>query len=171
MPFPNKEQRRANRQAYKEKQEQLKGERGKVIAKFSPGMTSIKLHTNGDIVSSTHGAGSAIGAVAKVEQSGAKHVIRDTRQSYLTIEGPHVSIAAKLASNSGLVVTSARKFAAAVNQWSQSHASSTPAGLAAPAGPSNDTLGQLERLARLRDSGALTEEEFLSQKAKLLNGG
>jgi hypothetical protein len=175
VPFPNKEQRQANRQAYKEGQGQLKSERGRVIAKFSPGLTSIKLYANGNIVSSMHGAGSAIGAVAKVDQSGAKHVIRDTRQSYLTIEGPHVSIAAKLGSNSGFVVTAARKFAAAVNQWSQSHAGSSAAGPArlapAPAEASNDTLGQLERLVKLRDSGALTEEEFLSQKARLLDGG
>lgn len=79
-----------------------------------------------------HGTGSAIGAVARVDRSGAKHVIRDTRQSYLTIEGPNVSIAANIASNSGLVVTSARKLAVAVNQWSQSHVATTPAPAPAP---------------------------------------
>jgi hypothetical protein len=168
VPFPNKEQRQANRQAHKATQEQLNSERGKAIAKFSPGLTSIKLYANGDIVSSTHGSGSAVAAIAKVDQSGAKHVIRDTRQSYLTIEGPHVSIAAKLGSNSGLVVTAARKFAAAVNQWSQSHADSPAPSAPAPSVTSSDALERLERLAKLRDSGALTEAEFLSQKAKVL---
>lgn len=32
----------------------------------------------------------------------------------------------------------------------------------------NDPLSSLERLSRLRDSGALTEDEFLAEKAKLL---
>lgn len=35
----------------------------------------------------------------------------------------------------------------------------------------DDTVAQLERLVRLRDSGALTEGEFQSQKARLLAGG
>lgn len=69
MPFPNKEQRRANRQAHKERQQQLKAGRGKVIAKFSPGATAIRLFANGEIVSTMHGSGSAKGAVAKVDQS------------------------------------------------------------------------------------------------------
>jgi hypothetical protein len=36
---------------------------------------------------------------------------------------------------------------------------------------SGDTVGQLERLAKLRESGALSEEEFIAAKAKLLAGG
>lgn len=43
------------------------------------------------------------------------------------------------------------------------------AGDAARAG--DDTLDQLERLAALRDSGALTEDEFQAQKRRLLDGG
>jgi hypothetical protein len=38
---------------------------------------------------------------------------------------------------------------------------------AAPA-PEADPLAQIKELAALRDSGALTEEEFAAQKAKLL---
>lgn len=34
----------------------------------------------------------------------------------------------------------------------------------------NDTVSQLERLAALRDKGVLNEEEFIVQKAKILNG-
>ncbi|MAR56185.1 MAG: hypothetical protein CMM93_03285 [Rickettsiales bacterium] len=44
---------------------------------------------------------------------------------------------------------------------------------AAPAGSNNaqpDALEQLERLARLKDQGHLTEEEFAAQKKRLLNG-
>ncbi len=33
---------------------------------------------------------------------------------------------------------------------------------------SQDVIAELERLAKLRDSGALTKEEFEEQKAKLL---
>ena len=40
---------------------------------------------------------------------------------------------------------------------------------AAPYSPAGDSrVGQLQRLAALRDSGALTEEEFATEKAKLL---
>lgn len=170
MPFPNKGQRRANRQAYKEKQGQLQAQRGKVIAKFSPGVTAIRLFANGDIVSSMHSSGSAIGAVAKVDQAGSQRIFRDTRQSYLTIEGPHISLAAKLASNSGVTVKSARQFAAAVNQWSQSHAGPAAGSPPAPiAGNSSNTLERLERLGKLRESGVLTEEEFAAQKSAILN--
>jgi hypothetical protein len=38
----------------------------------------------------------------------------------------------------------------------------------AASAPPPDPIEQLERLARLRDSGALTEEEFQAQKARLL---
>ena len=40
----------------------------------------------------------------------------------------------------------------------------------APAAGPDDALAQLERLVRLRDAGALTEEEFASQKARILAG-
>ena len=33
-----------------------------------------------------------------------------------------------------------------------------------------DTISQLERLARLRDQGVLTEAEFQSQKQRILSG-
>jgi hypothetical protein len=39
---------------------------------------------------------------------------------------------------------------------------------AAPAGTGGDHLAELERLAKLRDSGALTDAEFEQQKAKIL---
>jgi Short C-terminal domain len=39
---------------------------------------------------------------------------------------------------------------------------------APPPAPAADPIAQLKELAALRDSGALTEEEFAEQKAKLL---
>ncbi|MFN8131650.1 MAG: SHOCT domain-containing protein [Solirubrobacteraceae bacterium] len=39
-----------------------------------------------------------------------------------------------------------------------------------PPGEAPDQLGQLERLVRLRDAGALTDAEFAVQKARILGG-
>jgi hypothetical protein len=40
----------------------------------------------------------------------------------------------------------------------------------APAAPSSDDrIGELRKLAELRDSGVLTEDEFAAEKAKILN--
>lgn len=55
-------------------------------------------------------------------------------------------------------------------RWGQEQARRTPApgpGPAAPA-PAIDIADQLERLAALRDKGVLTQEEFDTQKAKIL---
>ena len=92
------ERRHAKRVAnYKalQREKERKDTRGPVIAKFAHGFTSIKLYANGEIISSKHGSGSVIGATATVEQSGSARLLQDTRQSYLTIEGPRVSMAAQ----------------------------------------------------------------------------
>jgi hypothetical protein len=47
-------------------------------------------------------------------------------------------------------------------------AAPAPAAAPASAGGSTDTVAQLEKLAKLRDSGALTDAEFEQQKAKIL---
>jgi hypothetical protein len=44
----------------------------------------------------------------------------------------------------------------------------TPAPAPVPAADTGDQIGELERLAKLRDSGALTDAEFEQQKAKIL---
>lgn len=43
-----------------------------------------------------------------------------------------------------------------------------PAPAPAPAAPAGDTTAELERLASLHTSGALTDDEFAAAKAKLL---
>jgi hypothetical protein len=43
-----------------------------------------------------------------------------------------------------------------------------PAGGTEPSTPAGDVVAKLERLAALRDSGALTDAEFEQQKARLL---
>ncbi|HEY2960669.1 MAG TPA: SHOCT domain-containing protein [Actinomycetota bacterium] len=43
-----------------------------------------------------------------------------------------------------------------------------PAYAAPPEAPAADTIGELERLARLHESGALSDEEFAAAKAQVL---
>ncbi|MGW2474211.1 SHOCT domain-containing protein [Streptomyces sp. NPDC001665] len=45
-----------------------------------------------------------------------------------------------------------------------------PQPAAPPAAPGEDVVGQLERLAALKQQGILTEAEFEAQKARLLAG-
>lgn len=127
MPFPNKEQRKGTVAA------------GKVMAKFSPGVTAIRLLDSGEIV-------------------------------YLMIEGPNVSIAAKISGNTALVIKAVRRLLAAINQWSQAHVASQQVNRVPAARGGSDVLERLERLGKLRASGVLTEDEFLEQKAAILKG-
>ena len=46
-----------------------------------------------------------------------------------------------------------------------------PASGAAPPAAGDDRIGQIERLAKLRDSGALSDQEFEAEKARLLGRG
>jgi Short C-terminal domain len=43
-----------------------------------------------------------------------------------------------------------------------------PPAAAAPVSGASDRIAQLQQLASLHDSGALTDEEFASEKAKIL---
>jgi hypothetical protein len=47
---------------------------------------------------------------------------------------------------------------------------SAPQPVAAPAAPAGDTYGDLMKLKELLDAGALTQQEFDTQKAKILAG-
>ncbi len=59
--------------------------------------------------------------------------------------------------------------AARIMQVVSEHAASQAAG-GGSSGPGEDTISKLERLSRLRDAGALTDEEFEEQKRALLGG-
>jgi ribosomal protein L7/L12 len=140
----------------------------RLVAKYAPGIArSIKLYASGHIESAS-GSGSVIGASAHVDQSGSKRVFRDTRQTYLTIEGPNVSISQNLGSNGGPSVTKARQFAAKVNEVSQLIGSG-PEAPAAVADAQPDAVEQSRRLSELCDQGVLTREEFEAKKAELLD--
>jgi len=66
-----------------------------LVAKFAPRFRSIKLYEDGRIEYEGQ-TGSIVGATARVDSSGSKRVFRDTREVFLLIEGPRVSIAAPL---------------------------------------------------------------------------
>jgi Short C-terminal domain len=164
------------------------------VAVIAPGVRSIKLYADGRIAYQGK-SGSVIGATARVEKSGEKHRLRDTRTVVLRIEGPDVALAVPLAAAAFQLHRHAEDFAAQVNRMSNGVDRSAPAPAArrAPDPPKRidettwgDTpvpaasaaedvvqlmdavIGQLERLGRLRDSGVLTEAEFQEQKAALL---
>jgi hypothetical protein len=59
------------------------------------------------------------------------------------------------------------------NRWAaqeQEQYQQAPPPAAAPAGASDDSLDQLQRLGELRSSGVLTEAEFQVQKERILAG-
>lgn len=108
-----------------------------------------------------------IGAVqARVEErrTGAQWGGIEQKAIWLTISGPGFEWPVKVPE----IVSSrkAREFAARVN------AAGSKAGAAdTPADPQRDLAGQLERMAALHRSGALTDEEYASAKARLLAVG
>lgn len=165
------------------------------VAVIAPSLRSIKLYADGRIDYQGK-SGSVIGATARIERSGEKHRLRDTRKVVLRIDGPRVAIAAPLPPASIQFNRYAESFVAQVNKISQeiSGSASDPAVRSEPDPPTTIDLstpvngsaptaaaahepdmesidvliGQLERLGTLRDSGVLTEDEFQEQKAALL---
>jgi hypothetical protein len=136
---------------------------GKPDAQFSPGIIGpIKLYPNR--VESKWGSGSIAGATARISLDGSKRIFRDTRQPYLTIEGPDISLSVKV-EPAAIIQKKAREFVAKVNMYAARLGNAE----AETQAPVVDTLGQLEKLGALRDSGVLTDEEFAAQKAKLLD--
>src|SRR5271166_5078065 len=95
--------------------------KGDVVATFSLGLSSIKLHGDGR-VESKHGSGSVIGATARIDET--PNLPLGLTDSYLAIEGPGISLSVKLASTGLLGNRKARKFVAEVNRLS---AQSSPA--------------------------------------------
>jgi hypothetical protein len=165
------------------------------VAVIAPGLRSIKLYADGRIDYQGK-SGTVIGATARIDRSGEKRRLRDTRKVVLRVDGPGVAIAAPLPPASVQFIRYAEAFVAQVNQISSEFGGSAPAPAvsSAPAPPRTidqstpvnglvhataaadgsdlalmDVLiGQLERLGKLRESGVLTEDEFQEQKTALL---
>jgi hypothetical protein len=153
------EKRRAAEKRLEEadkRQEEERRAAGKPDAKLSLGFTSIKLHE--DRVESPWGSGSLEGAQARIDSRGWRG-----QKTYVIIEGPHVAIARKLSSNSGVARKAAERFVAQVNSAAQRLGPVTSSGVNQP-----DSLDQLEKLGKLRDSGVISDEEFEAKKAELL---
>lgn len=163
------------------------------VAVIAPSNRSIKLFADGRI-DYRGKSGSVIGATARLERSGEKYRLRDTRKALLRIDGPKVAIAAPLPPGAFQLLRYAEDFVAQVNRMSNGVNGST-AGAAVRSGPASPAsidqrasvassaaaadregdlqstdvvIGQLERLGKLRDSGVLTEDEFQEQKAAVL---
>lgn len=165
------------------------------VAVIAPSMRDIKLYADGRI-DYRGKSGSVIGATARIERTGEKNRLRDTRKVVLRIDGPNVAIAAPLPPASIQVYRHAQQFVAQVNEISSEvDGSAPPPAVQSAADPPQSTdqsmeigtsarasaeaqeaylrsmdvvIGQLERLGKLRDSGVLTEDEFQEQKAALL---
>jgi hypothetical protein len=170
-------------------------DRERPVAEFSPSIRKIKLYADGRIDYQGK-SGSVIGASARIERSGEKQLLRDTRKVLLIIDGPSVAIVASLPVNARPMLKRAEEFAALVNEVCTELDGSAPAPAVRSApdppktidqsmqldtsvpvagGPTDSTLmsmdaliGQLERLGKLRDSGVLTEDEFQAEKTALL---
>jgi hypothetical protein len=165
------------------------------VAVIAPSHRSIKLYADGRI-DYRGKSGSVLGATARIEKSGEKHRLRDTRKVVLRIDGPSVAIAAPLPAAAFQLHRYAQEFVAQVNEMSNGvdgsaapppvqSATDPPKAIdqsmqvdtsipAAAGAPEADLLsmdlliGHLERLGKLRDSGVLTEDEFQEQKTALL---
>lgn len=98
----------------------------KPVAVFAPSIRNIKLYADGQIEYQGK-SGSVMGATARVERSGHKHRLRDTREVVLRIDGPRVSIAAPLPAAALRVHMQAEEFVAKVNEMSNGADRSAPA--------------------------------------------
>ncbi len=61
-----------------------------------------------------------------------------------------------------------QKYASQDAPAAQEAAPAAPAQPIAPAAPAEDPYDQIAKLSKLHDSGALTDEEFAAEKAKIL---
>jgi hypothetical protein len=109
-------------------------------------------------------------------------------QLELTVEPPHgepyeasidqllpTAISQTLAAGQRLTVKVAPDDPQCLMLWNTPHAqggadpdTGRPVGAPAPAASTGDRIARLEKLQALRDSGVLTEDEFLAQKTKIL---
>jgi Short C-terminal domain len=162
--------REAERAAKRERD----AERGPVIDsyQYDAGLRTrtIKLYRDGTIESGSE-RGSVVAATARVDQTGGvasrgrhNRWVQDMRQTFLTIEGPGVAISVKI-SNDKRPVEKARKFAATINSVAQQLASADGEHPALDAATIPD---QIKKLAELRETGILSDDEFETKKRELL---
>jgi hypothetical protein len=96
------------------------------VAEWSqPGSPTFKLYDDGTLVRERWTpAGrevlknSIIGATARVERTGARMLLRDTRQRFLVIQGPQLALSVKI-NNYVNVAASVQRFADQINRVAQ----------------------------------------------------
>lgn len=99
-----------------------------------------------------------------------KQETADTRELYFLIEHPEWAKVVSVPPNFSQQV---RQIAAQVNSAASAKAGApappTPAAAMTTTPAAEDPLDRIKKLVELRDAGALTDEEFAQQKAKILN--
>src|ERR1700727_2713594 len=97
------------------------------ISTFAPSIRSITLYPSGRIQYRGK-SGSIVGATARVDSSGSKVRLRDTRRVVLRIDGPGVAIVAVLPAAALRVHREAEEFAATVNAMATRLSEPSPLG-------------------------------------------
>jgi type IV secretory pathway protease TraF len=95
----------------------------------------------------------------------ARETAHDNRELFLIVEGPDWAHTHAVDPSAGV---NARRFAQAINLAARKLEPAADRRPAPPAKMEGDVIERLERLTTLRDSGALTAEEFETQKRAVL---
>jgi Short C-terminal domain len=140
------------------------------VAEWSqPGFPTFRLYDDGTLVRELWTpAGqevlkdSIVGATARVERTGARMLLRDTRRAFLVIQGPQVALSVRI-NNYVNVAASVRRFAEQINRVAQTLGPDTTGGH-----PDLSVAEQIRRLSELHAQGVLTDAEFAQAKTRLL---
>jgi hypothetical protein len=140
------------------------------VAEWSqPGFPTFRLYDDGTLVREhLTPAGhevltnSITGATARVERTGARMLLRDTRRAFLVIQGPRVALSVRI-KNYVNVAASVRRFAEQINRVAQTLAPDTTC-----AYPDLSVAKQIRQLTELHDQGVLTDAEFAQAKTRLV---
>jgi hypothetical protein len=134
-----------------------------------PGFPTFRLYDDGTLVRARWtpagqevSTDSIIGARARVERTGARMLLRDTRQRFLVIQGPRVALSVKI-NNYVNVAASVRRFAEQINRVAQTLGSNTTG-----AYPDLSVAEQIRQLSELHNRGLLTDAEFARAKTRLV---
>jgi hypothetical protein len=102
------------------------------------------------------------GPVGLLGAGNAKDRVHDSRELYLLVESEAWAYTRPIDPNSGV---EARNLAAQINLAARKMKPDDE-----PSSARDDSLDRLERLAKLRNDGTLTSDEFQFEKAKVLRG-
>jgi hypothetical protein len=105
---------------------------------------------------------SIIGARARVERTGGRMLLRDTRRAFLVIQGPQVALSVKI-NNYVNVAASVGRFAEQINRVAQ-----TLGPDAATGHPDLSVAEQIRQLSELHHRGVLTDAEFAQAKTRFV---